>query len=230
MGKLAGIERMDVIDFGDWELNKSSDYPERVMEAELVAAMKQALAKDRGYSSYWHYPLNRQIAEHDVALTLKRFLTLSQPAMDGTIESLPADQDPPDTVLTTIDGNTIGIEVTELVHPEAIKEYIKAKKTSAEPCYVFTKWTAELIANDISDRIRIKNNKLENAAKKYDKIILAICTDELMIDEQAVLDAIKLINVECSNIDACYLLLSYHPNANEDQFPDKCPVFAINVR
>jgi hypothetical protein len=206
------------------------DISEQITDIELFAIMKNAEAKSRGYASYWIWPLDPQLAEIEVASTLSRYLAKQQPAMKGTVIALPVGQDPPDTVLTTVDGNSVGIEVTELVHPEAIKEYLKAKRESDEPCYVHTNWTPLQIAEAISERLKSKDRKLQSVKANYNKMILAICTDELMIYETAAVEAIKLIDVECSSIDECYLLLSYHPDADEARYPDKCPVFVINVR
>jgi hypothetical protein len=221
---------VDFVDVGDGELIPPDDLSEQITDAELFAIMKNAAAKSRGYANYWTWPLDPQLAELDVASKLSRYIAKQQPAMNGNVKALPVGQDPPDTVLTTANANSVGIEVTELVHPAAIKEYLKAKRESDEPCYVHTNWTPLLIAEAISERIKSKDIKLNGIKPNYHKMILAICTDEPMIYETAAVEAIELIDVECSNIDECYLLLSYHPNADEGLYPDKCPVFAINVR
>jgi len=73
----------------------------------------------------------------------------------------------------------------------------------------------------------VKENKLTKARETYDELLLAITTDEPMIDEELAMLAVANCKPNVSLIRRAFLLVSYQPDANTAEFPDGCPVLRI---
>jgi hypothetical protein len=197
--------------------------------SEVVQLMRDNLEKSRGYSSYWEWALDPSRVEMQAADVLTNFLAQKGELMTRTISLYRPD--PPDVLLTTKDGSHVGIEVTELVSEEAIKRYLRAQRMGMAIPYDWAEWTPDSIAIALSQRVIKKDSKLKKANGQFSQLLLAIITDEPIIDEAIANKAIMLwppLLVE--HLDRAFLILSYQPQAEERQFPDGCPVLEIPLR
>ena len=91
--------------------------------------------------------------------------------------------DPPDVLLETVNGRRVGIEVTELLDPDAVKRHSDRKKRGDPPAFDTAQWTPTRMAETLSQIIGVKDHKLRKVASGFDECFLAIVTDEPGIDE-----------------------------------------------
>jgi len=87
--------------------------------AETVRSIREARRRSRGYAEYWEWVPDRSRAELDAARVLHKFLVAAGEMVSGSLTVLRPD--PPDVLLETVDGRRVGIEVTELLDPDAVK-------------------------------------------------------------------------------------------------------------
>lgn len=97
-------------------------------EKGILALMRAAIAKSRGYSDFFGWSINRDTEEWGgreefggIAITRGKqfFVDLKRRGRPN---------DPPDCEATQFDGGLVGIEVTELVDPAAIVAYKRGGK------------------------------------------------------------------------------------------------------
>jgi hypothetical protein len=156
--------------------------------AETLRWWREALQKYRGYAAYWAVDPKR--AEEHAAEVLHNYLVQIGQAPSA---SLSRGGEPPDMVLLAEGANRrIGIEITELVDFTIINRHHKRKQRGEVPIFEVTNWTPDTIAVSLCERIAAKDDKLRNAAPRYDEILLAIVTDEPMIDETCARAAVTL--------------------------------------
>jgi len=109
----------------------------------------------------------------------------------------------PDCEISTNSGELCGIEVTELVDTDCIRQNQRGAN-------VYRHWTNKEIIEAIAVRLRNKNTKSHGG--KYKGLIVLIHTDEFEIQFN---DCNKAIEKHCfarlENIDEAYLLYSYDP-------------------
>lgn len=128
----------------------------------------------------------------------------------------PLDDQWPDCEISTISGELCGIEVTELVDTDCIRQNQKGAN-------LYRHWTNEEIIEAIEARLKIKNTKSHGG--KYIKLIVLIHTDEFEIQFNDCNEAIeKHCFAKLENIDEAYLLYSYDPKYQ------KYPVSILNLR
>lgn len=193
--------------------------------SEVVRSMREARAKSRGYADYWEWAIEPRRAEEQAAQVLRNFLTRSGEQASGPLSRVM--RDPPDVLLTVADGRRLGIEVTELVNSEAVKRHRHHKEHGEAITYDWADWTPASMVEELSKLIVRKDRKLAKAAEAYDELLLAIITAEPLIDEQLAQEAVALWRPVVERIDRAFLLLSYQPGADEDRYPDGCPVLPI---
>src|SRR5262249_36521959 len=98
--------------------------------------------------------------------------------VSGSLTSLTKLQaDPPDVLLETVNGGRVGIEVTELLDPDAAKRHSYRKKRGDPPAYDSAPWTPTKMAKTLSGIIGVKDHKLGKVAGGFDECFLAIVTD-----------------------------------------------------
>jgi hypothetical protein len=195
---------------------------------EIVDLMRRASAKNRGYAEYWAWPLDRKLEEEHVASALVHFLTTKNELANGVLTSWTPD--PPDVLLTTHDGIRVGIEVTELVDSKMAKLHRQLKEQGQPISYEWAPWTPDSIATELSTKVAVKDWKLRKTKGDFDTLLLAIFTDEPIIDDVIGRRAVMLSRAVADVIDRAFLILSYHPQADEAQFPDRCPVLEIPLQ
>ena len=195
--------------------------------SEVVRVMREARAKSRGYADYWEWAIDRPRAELRAAEVLQNFLVISGEQTSGQL--LNVSRDPPDVLLTTIGGRRIGIEVTELVDSDAVKRHRHRKKRNESIEYDWAEWTPTSIATELSRLVDVKDGKLAKAIRSYDELLLAIVTDEGMIDETIAREAVALCRPVARHIRRAFLLVSYQPQSNVAVYPDSCPVLPVSL-
>jgi hypothetical protein len=187
------------------------------------SSLHEATAKSRGYAGYWEWAIDRPAAEKHAAQVLVRFLR--DELAPGTLASW--QQDPPDVVLTGAEGRRVGIEVTELVSGEMAARHRHLKKRGLPISCEWAHWTPATIAVDLTRIVSVKEFKLKKARGDFSKLLLAIVTDEPMIDEAVGRQAINLCHAVAEKIDRAFLILSYLPLSDPSHYPDQCPVLEI---
>src|SRR5262245_59519791 len=138
--------------------------------------------------------------------------------------------DPPDVLLETVNGRRIGIEVTELVDPDAVKRHRYRKGRGDPPAYDFAQWTPTKVAKTLSQIIGIKDRKLQKVAGGFDECFLAVVTDEPAIDDWLSRDAVSRCWSTVQHIDRAFLVMSYHPATDVGAYPDQCLVLPLELR
>jgi hypothetical protein len=167
-----------------------------------------------------------------VASVLTRFL-FDEDAVDTL--TFP-DQDPPDVVLP-VAGRRIGIEVTEIIDPNAVKtaRFLKEKRDGWSPKdlamadWPWPEWTDDRLQRAIATAIAIKDRKLTGAAAVYNELYLAMATDEPDIDFDQAARVVATLDASAANIGRAFLLLGYNPGVDKVTYPDGCPVFELRL-
>ena len=196
-------------------------------DAEIARHLREEIARSRGYADFFESPLDSTIEERHIAQLVCNFLVHRGDIRAGQVSAL--DNDPPDAVCVTGDGLRIGIEVTELVDAEMVEKGRHLKKTGLEPTHLMAIWTPESIAQELSRRVAAKDAKLAKAAGAYHRILLAIYTDEMMIDQATAQSAAVLCAASAKWISEVFLVLSYHPHTDQNVYPNKHAIISIPI-
>lgn len=120
--------------------------------------------------------------------------------------------DPPDIVITSKNGETTSVEITELVNQAAIKAQIDESSDYARQIF---DWNGGKIMARIEERVRAKEKKCRSLAINDSRVILLLHTDEPRLSEQMVVDAV----LECGPIVSdvfgeVWLLFRYDPKTS----------------
>lgn len=154
-----------------------------------------------------------------------RLLQESYPHLSGK-RSHP-EEDPPDIIVTQINGNIIGVEVTEFVNPETliknIKYYRNIDSDSPETFYTTDFSSLEgknFFYNKLSDIVKTKTEKTKEVVgkEKYDKLILLIATNESMLNEEMFLSLVQTKVWQSDTFQEIYFLLDYKPNLDGEGY------------
>ena len=192
-------------------------------DAEILRLMREAIHKSRGYASYWEWKLDKQQPELHAARVLSRFLFRDQ---DYSVSSVT--NDPPDAVVQ-LGTRRYGIEVTEILDQKAVERASKRKKQGLPVEYDWTNWDSDRLSEAIKQGLVAKDKKLAHV-RRYDELVLAFITDESMIDSRLAAAVAGRIHSDTRYIDRAFMILSYEPNADELIFPDRCPIFELEIK
>ena len=193
-------------------------------DAEILRLMREAIHKSRGYASYWEWKLDKQQPELHAARVLSRFLFRDQ---DYSVSSVT--NDPPDAVVQ-LGTRRYGIEVTEIVDQKAVERASKRKKQGLPVEYDWANWNSDRLYEALEQGLVTKDRKLVAHAQNYDELLLAFVTDGGMIDSRLAAAVAGRIHSDTRYIDRAFVILSYDPNANELVFPDRCPIFELEIK
>ena len=166
-------------------------------------------ANARPWDSFWYWR-NKPTAERGAAAEILRA---------GGVEvvglvSRPENQDPPDCE-GTLDGHWSGVEVTELVHQQALERSIKAirqRSAGIEPKHPeadFVWGRATLIAAiqrliDNKDAAKLKGGP-------YERYVLVVHTDQSFLGRGAVSQFLQGATFRAQLISDMFIGLSYEP-------------------
>lgn len=196
--------------------------------AEVVAIMREARAKSRGYATYWEWEPDRRLGEASVAQALADYLAHSEGRSWASVRSNA--NDPPDVLLLSTSGDRVGVEVTELVDASTVKRHRHQKKIGTYYPYDWAPWTSDSLERSIVQATERKDRKLAARAREYDEVFVAIATDEPMITLELARQALRNCSARVNAIQRAYLLLSYHPEVDQLMFPQGIPVLSVPLR
>jgi hypothetical protein len=159
----------------------------------------------RGYSDFFTWPVDRQLEEWAIAEALKESLEKSNAAFFNSLIARGRGNDPPDCEAVLLGGGKLGIEVTELVDPQAILAY-KNGDTRQQ-----AEWDETKLVNALSRRLKVKDIAAANVkGGPYDSYVLLIHTDEPMLDYDYLNPLLSGVQFPaCQLINRAFLLMSY---------------------
>lgn len=177
-------------------------------EKRTIWAIKQAIAQSRGYADSFGWPPDRDLEEYGVVKAfLEAFGKEGNFFLDSnSIMSRGRGNDPPDCEAKDLDGNPVGIEVTELVDPEAI---IAFKKNQV---YEWAEWDKAKLIDAINNRLDSKNIPERIKGGPYKSYIIIIYTDEPVLNADYAKALLKGYRFAKRNLfDRAFLFIFYDP-------------------
>jgi hypothetical protein len=199
----------------------------------IAEILRRHVETERDYANYWKFSLDRKLEERHIAACLLVYLEAREGWRGAKVTS--SERDPPDCFGMTSDGATFGIEVTELVHQKTVERHqlrrnAERKRLPPPPkaadLWDMAIWTAEALRPALVQIVQEKDKPaIGGPLTPY---LVAIVTDEGSVTTTLVTQAMSGIEIECLYLDGAYLLLSYHPSA--DEFPNRIPVVKLPVR
>ena len=177
-------------------------------EKRFIKGIKEAIAKSRGYADSFGWPPDRDLEEYGVVKAFCEALEKEGNSFldSRSIMSRGHGNDPPDCEAKCLDGNLVGIEVTELVDPEAI---IAFKKNQI---YEWAEWDKAKLIDAINNRLDAKNSPDRIKGGPYASYILIIYTDEPVLNADYAKALLKGYRFAKRNlIDRAFLFIFYDP-------------------
>lgn len=184
----------------------------------------KADAKSRSYAEYWEWHVDKPRVERHAAEVVVNYLSHHEENWDGTLSNNP--KDPPDVTLTKLDGQRIGLEVTELVDEEMAAFHRKRKKDGESPAYDCAFWDRLTLSGKLLELINNKKAKIAPCTG-YTQLLIVIVTDEPIITAELACEAAALCKPTLESHIRVFFALSYTPSADKNIYPDGCPVFEI---
>ena len=132
--------------------------------------MRKARERSRGYADHFGSGFGKTAVELQVAMLLRGFMVHHRMACHGCLQANRPNE-VPDVLLHGQRGGTWGIEVTEIVEPDAVARarYIEKGNTDQEPLYGY--WDPCRLANKLRARIHSKDPKLAASAAKHTQTV-----------------------------------------------------------
>ena len=187
-------------------------------EAEVLALMRQARERDRGYASFFGWAIDRDLEELGVVRALGESLAAEDVAFFGELRVRGRGQDPPDVEGVNKSGEPTAFEVTELVDGEAIKAFKAGRH------YDYADWDQRKFLAVLSARLQGKaerRSKLKGGP--YDGgYVIVVHTDEPALPTETVANYLRgQLFASLAGVDRAFLLLSYDPHQQ------RCPYFEL---
>lgn len=189
-------------------------------DAESASPVSDRLKhKKRGYGDFFAWPVDRQLEEWAIVDSLKESLEKANAGFFNSLVARGRGNDPPDCEAVLTGGGKLGVEVTELVDPEAIMAY-KSGDTghSAE-------WDEPKLIKSIALRLQVKEIAKNIKGGPYDLYMLVIHTDEPRLTYDYTYPILSRHTFRFySLIDRAFLLMSYDENYQ------CCPYIELNIK
>ncbi len=185
-------------------------------EKYLIAQIKEAISRSRGYADHFCWPLDRDLEEYGIAKILSDSLNdKGQLFFDrNNLIERGRGNDPPDCEAIDLYERKIGIEVTELVDPIAIE---KLKKHEV---YEWAQWDKNKIVRALNERLNAKDRPAYIKGGPYATYIVIIHTDEPYLNATDVNNLLKDVLFEKRKlVNRAFLLLSYDPDPRVKTYP-----------
>ena len=171
-------------------------------ESNILPKILEERQKRKGYASFFDWS-DKAIKEKGVVRDLLEAIEANE-GHNAIVTIRSNRSDPPDCVGTTIHGECIGFEITELVDLETVKMNRRGFRCRKE-------WTPNGLLAKIREIVRKKDAKNYHGGP-YSKIVLVIFTDEPLVRSADCASILRnQVLGRCRNITDCYLLLSYQP-------------------
>ena len=188
-------------------------------EKEIIAKIRAARAKARGYADFFGWATDRDLEEWGVVSSLGESLQADNALFFSNLKQRGRPNDPPDCEAQTDNGERIAIEVTELVDGQAIQAFKEGR------VYDWAEWTKEKFHSVLTERMSKKNECFPKLKEPpyVGGYIVVVHTDEPELS-RTVVDAFlaKLRLGKPKHIDRAFLVLSYDPAIG------RCPYFELN--
>lgn len=188
-------------------------------EKKIIAKIRSARAKARGYADFFGWATDRDLEEWGVVSSLSESLQADNILFFSDLKFRGRPNDPPDCEAQTENGERLAIEVTELVDSQAIQAF------KAGRVYDWAKWTKEQFHSVLAERISKKNEcfpKLKEPPYSGGYIVV-VHTDEPELSASVVESFLANNRLEKPNhIDRAFLVLSYDPLIG------RCPYFELS--
>jgi hypothetical protein len=205
---------------------------------ELIEALRDAAARERGYANYWRWPQNRDVEEAHAADVLARYLREIEKLPIVDVRSRGLGNDPPDCELELEGGQLIGIEISEVVDEKAVRIHAARRKalknaSASRLIAVGSKdanWSRDALVAYIGERLKRKDvHPDRRKGGPYSRYVVALPTDESAVTFEFAQQALAETRYDTQYIDGAFLLLSYLPSSGQE-YPDGCPVIRIDIR
>lgn len=189
-------------------------------EKEILAEMRAARAKARGYADFFGWATDRDIEEWGVVTALAESLEKAGESFFSNLKRRGRPNDPPDCEAISSAGARIAIEVTELVDGEAIRAFKLGRVNG------WADWGKEKLISVLAESVSKKDDRFPHLKEPpYDGgYIVVVHTDEPMLSRVAVGEFLSDHRFEKpSYVDRAFLVLSYDP----DPAIAGCPYFEL---
>jgi hypothetical protein len=187
-------------------------------EAEIVALMRAARAKARGYADYFGWSPNRDLEELGVATALAESLHGDGALFFSKLRARGRGNDPPDCEAVNPSGDAVAIEVTELVDPAAIRAYRAGAR------YDWADWDRAKFHAGISTALVEKDGKFPHlkGGPYAGGYVVIIHTDEPVLSFDVAAGFLTGHSFSApTHVSRAYLLFSYDPAR------EKCPYMEL---
>lgn len=173
----------------------------------------------RGYGDFFAWPVDRQLEEWAIVDLLKESLEKANAVFFNSLVARGKGNDPPNCEAIQLDGGKLGIEVTELVDPEAILAH-KNGNTGHR-----AEWNRHKLIKAIEARLKAKDIAKNIKGGPYDQYILVIHTDEPVLTYDFLFPMVSNhVFQYYSVIDRVFLLMSF------DEKYQCCPYIELNIK
>ena len=177
-------------------------------EKRFIKGILEGIARSRGYADSFEWRPDRDLEEYSVVKLFCEALEKEGKSFidSNSIFSRGRGNDPPDCEANDLDGNLIGIEVTELVDPQAI---IASKK---DQVYDWAEWDKTKLIDAINNRLEEKDIPGQIKGGPYTSYILIIYTDEPVLNADYAKTLLKEYRFARRNlIDKAFLFIFFDP-------------------
>lgn len=215
------------------ELDNESELDEREQKALLAALQRRAeIDEQRGHATFWHAD-NATQPWMEVDAVRNWSTETNRRGFQIDIDSIRKNSDAYPDCLAEMSGRTIGVEVTELVDSEAIREHGGLRGAAGSewdpwgfPGPPIPIWDLDSFRSRLDEITQKKDDRVPDStlAKQF----LLILTDEPWLDEETVsgyLEALKLKRPK--HFDQIFLMLSPVPNGSGNR---RYPVFEVPLQ
>ncbi len=180
--------------------------------------IREAVAKDRGYASFFDWP-DRDQEEVGVVLSLFESILESEGLHYSGLRARGQGNDPPDCEAITPDGSRIGIEVTELVDEEGIKNAKAGRR------YDWATWDKAKVESYLLARISAKDKPRDLKGGPYTRYWVVIHCDEPELNHERVQSLLNgWAGTRTTLVDDAFLLFSYDPKH------ERCPYIRLPIK
>lgn len=178
-------------------------------ESRIVALMRAARAKSRGYADFFLWSIDRDMEEWGIVTSLAETLEKEKRGFFTALRRRGRGNDPPDLEATDLSGSRLAIEVTELVDEAAIKSFKAGRE------YDWASWDQLKFAAALNAAVSKKD-------EKYPKLkggpypggyVVVVHTDEPELRFEACSAFVRAADlVKPKYLTRAFLLLSYDPS------------------
>ena len=180
-------------------------------EKEILAQIRAANRKRRGYADFFSWPSNRDLEEWGICSQWSESLAARGELFFSGLKVRGRPNDPPDLEALDPTGGRLAIEVTELVDGDAIRAF-RAGRT-----YDWAEWSKERFIAALEERVEVKDRRFpELKEPPYDGgYVVLVHTDEPELSRATVEG--YLLNHRFKRpqyVSRAFLLLSYDPSVS----------------